>query len=144
MAEYPYPPPSKVIHDPDQCLLYGAFVRAGRNALNLSQDQLALMLGINRTTLVRLEKGIPPFKRSLCLSMAEVFKKIGIESKQIDELASDPVGVTGRLDISINHAALTWNFFPNSDSTDQIKSIDGNELVPPLQKNPLRRDRPKK
>ena len=78
MAEYPYPPLSKVIHDPDQCLLYGAFVRAGRNALNLSQDQLALMLGINRTTLVRLEKGIPPFKRSLCLSMVEVFKKIGI------------------------------------------------------------------
>lgn len=143
MADEINPITSKVIHDADHCLLYGAFVRAGRNALNLSQDELAIMLGINRTTLVRLEKGKPPFKKALCESVVDVFRKIGVTSSQINELAGDPYGVIGTLDIQINFKALDWDFFPSNEPSIEIKAIDGGNLTPPLQEKPLRKDKPK-
>ena len=74
---------SKQIHDPDVCLAFGAYVRAARNALSLSQTALAEMLGVHRTTLVRLEKGSPPLKRGLCVSAVAFLTKAGVSCNGI-------------------------------------------------------------
>ena len=74
---------SKQIVDPDMCAAYGAVVRAGRNALGLSQNGLAAILGVHRTTLVRLEQGTPPLRRGLCVTAVDVLKKAGVASDML-------------------------------------------------------------
>ena len=133
---------SKQITDPDMCAAYGAVVRAGRNALGMSQNGLAAILGVHRTTLVRLEQGTPPLRRGLCLTAVDVLKKAGVAC----ETVAIQTG-TGRL----NDGSLLLTI-----SADTIKKaqqgieglIPGDDLsthflgdgfVPPLEEKPLRK-----
>lgn len=133
---------SKQIHDPDVCLAFGAYVRAARNALAISQTALADMLGIHRTTLVRLEKGSPPLKRGLCVSAVSVLTKAGVSC----------VGLTtDKKQLQAHGDALTVEFKFSSLQKAQRAMEDGlsdselpamllgSDFVAPLEQKPLRR-----
>ncbi len=135
------PPTTKLIFDPDHCLMYGAYVRGVRSALGLSQGALADMLGVNRTTLLRLEKGQPPLKKALCETAIKVLKKAGVNSEAMDLLTTEP-GVPTNLDISINFGALMQSLFelPKSAAVMQkTEALFGQHYVPPLEQSPLRK-----
>jgi DNA-binding XRE family transcriptional regulator len=91
----------KVVRDPDQCMLGGAYVCAVRNALGMSQGDLAAILGVTRTTLTRLEQGLPPLKMALCKTALEVFKEAGVSSMAMDDAALIGVGLPVALDIKL-------------------------------------------
>lgn len=133
---------SKQIHDPDVCLAYGSFVRAARNALSLSQTTLAGMLGVHRTTLVRLEKGSPPLKRGLCASAVSVLAKAGVTCEELMDDFKVPK--------DINHAMLVTYKFDSLRQSQKVidqgmaeeelvGKLVGNDFVAPLQEKPLRR-----
>ncbi len=133
---------SKQIHDPDVCLAYGAFVRAGRNALSLSQTTLAGMLGVHRTTLVRLEKGSPPLKRGLCISAVAVLAQAGVRCDELMKDFKSPDDIN-----HVMHVTLKFNALRQSQKVidqglaeeDLVHSLVGNDFVAPLQEKPLRR-----
>ena len=54
-------------------------VIAGRTALNLSQNQLAELSGLNRTTIIKIESGDLVVKLRSINALFDVFKKHGIE-----------------------------------------------------------------
>jgi DNA-binding XRE family transcriptional regulator len=99
------PETAKLLYDPDHCLLYGAEVRAARGVLGLSQSELADMLGVTRTTVLRLEKGIAPLRLALCESAVDTLKKAGVSSNAMDEIRYT-MGVPHSLDISVNFFKL--------------------------------------
>jgi DNA-binding XRE family transcriptional regulator len=137
----PYQQTTKLIFDPDHCLMYGAYVRGVRSALGLSQSALAEMLGVNRTTLLRLEKGQPPLKKALCETAVEVLKKAGVQSEAMDSLITEP-GVPTTLDIGINFGALMHSLYqlPKSAAVDaKTEALFGQNYVPPLEQAPLRK-----
>ena len=133
---------SKQIHDPDVCLAYGAFVRAARNALSLSQTSLAGMLGVHRTTLVRLEKGSPPLKRGLCTSAVSVLAQAGVSCEELMKDFKSPDDID-----HVMHVTYKFNALRNSQKViDQglaeeelVKFLVGSDFVAPLQEKPLRR-----
>jgi len=91
----------KVFRDPAHCMMWGAYVCAVRNALGMSQSDLAAILGVTRTTLTRLEQGIPPLKAPLCRTALEVFKEAGVKSASMDDVLLIGSGIPTSLDISI-------------------------------------------
>ena len=132
---------TKLIFDPDHCLMYGAYVRGVRSALGLSQGALAEMLGVNRTTLLRLEKGQPPLKKALCETVVELLEQAGVKSEAMDSLRTMS-GVPTHLDISINIFALLRSLYqlPKSSPVDvKTKVLFGQDYVPPLEQAPLRK-----
>lgn len=132
---------TKLIFDPDHCLMYGAYVRGVRSALGLSQSALADMLGVNRTTLLRLEKGQPPLKKTLCETVVELLKQAGVQSNAISSLKTEP-GVTTTLDININFGTLMHSLYqlPKSAAVDaKTEALFGQDYVPPLEQAPLRK-----
>jgi transcriptional regulator with XRE-family HTH domain len=54
-------------------------VIAGRNALNLSQNQLAELSGLNRTTINKIESGDLVVKLKSINAVFDVFEKMGLE-----------------------------------------------------------------
>lgn len=130
----------KQIQNPDQCRLYGAFVRGARAFLGLNQDEFAKMVGVERTTLIRLEKGEPPLKRHLCQSVIQVLAQAGIKSSDIldvlDGLIINPV-----ISIKIEYERLQAGLFGLSKTSSFEEKQDallGLEYRPPLVDQPLR------
>ena len=117
-------------------------MRAGRSALGISQSELASILGVHRTTLVRLEQGTPPLRTGLCLSAVEVLAQAGF-------VCRSPEIQTGQGDLS--DASLTVAISTNAISKAQqaidgqvpaeklVEHFWGKAFVPPLQDKPLRR-----
>lgn len=131
----------KLLHDPAQCLFYGSFIRASRTILNLSQEEFAQFLGVTRSTLVRLENGVAPLKKTLCETAVELLKKAGISSKEMDGL-KETIGVPTNLDISVNLATILDSFerLPRNAKTQaKVEALFGSNFVAPLRVKPLRR-----
>jgi transcriptional regulator with XRE-family HTH domain len=131
----------KLIVDPDQCLLYGAFIRASRALLGLSQEEFRQSLGVSRSTLVRLENGIAPLKKSLCEAAVDVLISAGIKSQAMVEIRFTP-GVPTDLDIAVNYGALLNRFLhvPRSAEVQaKLQALFGDDFVAPLKKMPLRK-----
>lgn len=139
------PENSKLLHDLDQCSIFGGFTRAARNALNLSQEDLAAMLGITRSTLVRLEKGEAPLKLALCNTLLNVLAKAGVSSEAMNTLIDNPGVPASSIDILINVKPLLWSVkSTGADTQDKTKHLLGSKHIPPLEKTPLRVDKPKR
>jgi DNA-binding XRE family transcriptional regulator len=139
---YPFSPVPKLIQDTDTCKALGCYVRAGRNALGLSQADLADLLGVNRTTLLRLEKGIAPLRSALCLSAVEVLRRLGATSEQIELLVAGKGRVTETINFSIDFLAMKQTqeiAETRAASQGGIVSLLGTEYIPPLVIAPLRK-----
>jgi len=132
----------KVLRDPDVCLMWGAFVSAARNAMGLSQNELAAIMGVTRPTIVRLEQGIAPLRTVLCVTAYEVFKEAGITSEAAKDLSTGLGGVPVKLDLSFEFHRLKMirakTIKPNTPEV-KAKEIMGEDFVPPLEQMPLRR-----
>lgn len=142
---YPPDPPQpvpKLIQDSDACKAIGCYVRAARNALSLSQRDVAELLGVNRTTLLRLEKGISPLRFALCLSAVKVLGRLGAESEQIENLVSGQGRVTDTIYFTVDFQAMKRSqALAEQEFAAQggIASLLGEEYVPPLVLTPLRK-----
>ena len=133
---------SKVVRDPDQCMLWGAYVCAVRNALGMSQGDLAAILGVTRTTLTRLEQGVPTLKMALCRTALEVFKEAGVSSSAMVDAALIGAGLPVRLDISfeIHHLRkMRSQTARASTAADRAAMLLGEDFTPPLEQAPLRK-----
>ena len=133
----------KLLLDPDQCLMYGSYIRASRAVLGLSQGDFCEFLGVTRSTLVRLENGIAPLKKSLCESAVDVLKSAGIQSLAMDEMRYTP-GVPTTLDISINYRALLGRVLRLPKGTKaqiKVNALFGDGFVAPLKEAPLRKSK---
>lgn len=132
----------KVVHDPDQCMLWGAYVCAVRNALGMSQGELASILGVTRTTLTRLEQGVAPLKAALCKSALDVFKEAGVASTAMEDAVRIGIGLPTSLDISIeiHHLRkMRSQTAKNATSEDKATMLLGAGFIPPLEQTPLRK-----
>lgn len=137
LAEQP-----KVVRDPDQCMLWGAYVCAVRNALDMSQGDLAAILGITRTTLTRLEQGVPPLKMALCRTALEVFKEAGVSSLVMEDAALIGAGLPVALDIKfeIHHLRKMRSQTAKAATTsDKAAMLLGEGFTSPLEQTPLRK-----
>jgi DNA-binding XRE family transcriptional regulator len=133
---------SKQIHDPDVCLAFGAYVRAARNALSLSQTALAEMLGVHRTTLVRLEKGSPPLKRGLCVSAVAVLTKAGVSCNGLstDKRYAQEQDQTLMVEFKFSSLQKAQRAMEDGLSDSELPAILlGADFVAPLEAKPLRR-----
>jgi DNA-binding XRE family transcriptional regulator len=133
---------SKQIHDPDVCLAFGAYVRAARNALSLSQTALAEMLGVHRTTLVRLEKGSPPLKRGLCVSAVAVLTKAGVSCNGLstDKRYAQEQDQTLIVEFKFSSLQKAQRAMEDGLSDSDLPAILlGADFVAPLESKPLRR-----
>ena len=133
---------SKQIHDPDVCLAFGAYVRAARNALSLSQTALAEMLGVHRTTLVRLEKGSPPLKRGLCVSAVAVLTKAGVSCNGLstDKRYAQEQDQTLIVEFKFSSLQKAQRAMEDGLSDSELPAILlGADFVSPLEAKPLRR-----
>ena len=133
---------SKQITDPDMCAAYGAVVRAGRNALGMSQNGLAAMLGVHRTTLVRLEQGTPPLRRGLCLTAVDVLKKAGVACETLAIQTGTGILNDGSLLLTISADAIkkAQQGIEGLISGDDLSAhFLGDGFVPPLEEKPLRK-----
>ena len=122
-------------------MFWVAYVCAVRNALGMSQGDLAAILGVNRTTLMRLEQGVAPLKFALCKSAVQVFKEAGVTSKAMDELIAS-IGVPPTLDITIQTPhLLKMRSKVAMKSTPENKAtlLLGENFSPPLDQSPLRK-----
>jgi DNA-binding XRE family transcriptional regulator len=133
---------SKQITDPDMCAAYGAVVRADRNALGISQNGLAAILGVHRTTLVRLEQGTPPLRRGLCLTAVDVLKKAGVACETLEIQTGTGKFNDGELLLTITADAVRKaqqgieGIIPSADLSAHFL---GDGFVPPLEEKPLRK-----
>lgn len=134
---------NKLIHDPDECLVIGAFVRAGRNALGLSQTALAHMLGVHRTTILRLEKGAAPLKRGLCETAIEVLGKAGVINAAPQQ--RDTQGRAGgardiQMTVAFDSLRRAQRLIESGEAeSDFGRLLLGEDFVPPLEEKPLRK-----
>lgn len=132
----------KQITDPDLCAAYGAMLRAGRNALGISQIAMATALGVHRTTLVRLEQGTPPLRTGLCTSALAVLGQAGLECNTPElHNGQEPLTEAG-LTLHISPASIrkAQQAIEGTLSDDQLIShFWGDSFTPPLQDKPLRK-----
>jgi transcriptional regulator with XRE-family HTH domain len=122
--------------------MWGAYVCAVRNALGMSQSDLAAILGVTRTTLTRLEQGIPPLKAPLCRTALEVFKEAGVKSSAMEDVLLIGSGIPISLDISIEiHHLLKMRSqtVMSATTADKKSLLLGDDFVPPLEQSPLRK-----
>lgn len=143
LANIPYQVPPRLIHDGEACQAIGCHVRAARSALGLNQAQLAELLGVNRTTLLRLEKGTAPLRFALCLGAVDVLGVLGARSPQIEHLLAGRSSVGETFDLTVNFesmkrtqemAEVEW-----AKSQRGLAALLGDEYVPPLVVSPLRK-----
>ena len=135
-------PTPKVIQDQDHCMIIASSVRGVRNALGLSQTDLAELLGVTRSTLVRLEQGVPPLKVALCKSAMEVFEETGVTSRALKDVLLIGEGYPAVVDFSIEfhhlkHIKEKMMSSPNSRGIGKL--LLGQQFSPPLSTTPLRR-----
>ena len=133
---------SKQITDPDMCAAYGAVVRAGRNALGMSQNGLAAILGVHRTTLVRLEQGTPPLRRGLCLTAVDVLKKAGVACETLAIQTGTGQFNDGSLLLTISADAIkkAQQGLEGLRHGEALSAhVLGDGFVPPLEEKPLRK-----
>lgn len=133
---------SKQLSDPDLCAAYGAVVRAGRNALGISQNEMAAILGVHRTTLLRLEQGTAPLRTGLCLSALDVLKRAGVVCTTPGvQSALGTLGDEGlHLEISSESVRKAQQGIDGLVPADRLAShFLGERFVPPLEERPLRR-----
>lgn len=139
----PFSPPIKQVQDSDTCAAVGCYVRAARSALGLNQATLAELLGVNRTTLLRLEKGAAPLRLALCLSAIEVLSQLGAKSESIENIVLGVTKVEETLPLMIDFEsmqAIQIAVEAQNDKYQQgIASLLGDDFVPPLLQTPLRR-----
>ena len=131
----------KLLFDADQCLLYGTFIKASRGILGLSQDDFSRFLGVSRSTLVRLENGIAPLKKSLCEAAVDLLKTAGIESDEMIDIRYMP-GVPSSVNFKVNYQTLFQAFFrlPRDAKTQaKLTALFGDNFVAPLKDVPLRK-----
>ena len=124
------------------CAAYGAVVRAGRNALGMSQNGLAAILGVHRTTLVRLEQGTPPLRRGLCLTAVDVLKKAGVACETLAIQTGTGQFNDGSLLLTISADAIKkaqQGIEGLIHGDDLSAHFLGDEFVPPLEEKPLRK-----
>ena len=137
-------PQTKLVQDSDVCKAMGCYVRAARNALGLSQQKLSELLGVNRTTILRLEKGTAPLRFALCLSAIELLSRLGARSVQIEKLATEgKIPVDTAIDLSVDFASMKrLQSLADSKLGQGSKGafpILGKDHIPPLMKSPLRK-----
>ncbi len=123
-------------------MLWGAYVCAVRNALGMSQGDLAAILGVTRTTLTRLEQGVPPLKMALCKTAFGVFKEAGVSSTAMDEAALIGAGLPVALDIKfeIHHLRkMRSQTAKAATAADKATMLLGEGFTPPLEQAPLRK-----
>ena len=122
--------------------MWGAYVCAVRNALGMSQRDLAAILGVTRTTLTRLEQGVPPLKALLCRTALEVFKEAGVSSAAMEDVLYIGAGLPVSLDISIeiNHLLkMRAQTVKSATTADKTTLLLGEDFIPPLEQSPLRK-----
>lgn len=140
---YPDPPTIdslKAFNDPETCLAYAAFIRGSRSLLGLSQEDFSQILGVERTTVVRLEKGKPPLKRELCRAAVELLAKAGIKPKDMTQLESQ-LGFVGMVELDLNMGKLVADYLnlPKNTSLEAKQlALFGSNFKPPLSERPLR------
>lgn len=130
----------KLILDTELCKMYGSFIRASRALLGLSQEEFAQLLGVTRSTLVRLENGVAPLKKNLCEAAVDLMKIAGITSLAMDR-ARHSLVVPSEIDISVNYVLLN-SFLKLPRKTEvqsKEKALFGESFVAPLKEKPLRR-----
>jgi transcriptional regulator with XRE-family HTH domain len=123
-------------------MMWGAYVCAVRNALGMSQRDLAAILGVTRTTLTRLEQGVPPLKAPLCRTALEVFKEAGVSSAAMEDVLYIGAGLPVSLDISIeiNHLRkMRSQTAKAATAADKATMLLGEGFTPPLEQAPLRK-----
>lgn len=133
----------KLLFDPDQCLMYGSYIRASRAILGLSQADFCEFLGVTRSTLVRLENGIAPLKKSLCESAVDVLKTAGIQSQVMDQMRYTP-GVQSNLDIYVNYGTILSRVLRLPKGTKaqiKVNALFGDGFKAPLKEAPLRKSK---
>lgn len=79
---------SKLIRDPVTCRVYGAFVRGARMTLGLNQRQFAVLLGVTRSTLVRLEQGGAPMRTKLCEASFQLLAELGAKADNLQQFGA--------------------------------------------------------
>ncbi len=132
----------KQITDATLCASYGALVRAGRNALGISQNGLAALLGVHRTTLVRLEQGTPPLRTGLCNSALEVLRQAGVECDmpQTTALQYTTNGVGLHIHITAQAIAKAQQGMEEQMTAEALAAhFLGSAFKPPLTEKPLRK-----
>jgi DNA-binding XRE family transcriptional regulator len=132
----------KQITDPDLCAAYGTLLRAGRNALGLSQIAMANALGIHRTTLLRLEQGSPPLRIGLCTSVLQVLRQAGLEcdTPELENGQSPLTSTSLNIRITTDSIRKAQQAIDGTTQPDQlIQHFWGDTFTPPLQEKPLRK-----
>jgi len=134
----------KVIRDNDHCMIIGTLVRGIRNAIGISQIDLAQLLGVSRSTVLKLEQGRPPLKLALCQSAMEVFEEAGVQSLAMRDVILIGAGYPISIDFSIEfqhlrHLRHVLLKNPNSSGIGQL--MLGDKFNPPHKTNPLRKSK---
>lgn len=133
MLSIPANPSSKLMHEHGECARCAAFVRGARSALGINQTLLAELLGVTRSTLVRLEKGTPPLRQALCEAAIEVLGQLG---------AKHNTGQDEFLSIAIDFNALDRVQRIMAEVTNEqecVFALMGMNFVAPLTVKPLRK-----
>jgi DNA-binding XRE family transcriptional regulator len=132
----------KLIADPDVCKAMGCYVRSARNALSLSQHTFSALLGVNRTTLLRLEKGSCPLRTALCVSALQVLSRLGARSDLIERVLLERGQAVEVIDLLIDFASMKRSQevadSPESEA-ERVLGLLGQAYVPPLVAHPLRK-----
>lgn len=131
---------SKVLNDPGICMAYAAFIRGSRSLLGLSQEDFSQILGVERTTVVRLEKGKPPLKRELCRAALELLAKAGIKSRDMTKFESQ-LWFDEVIEVELMMGKLVSDYLKlPKDTTLEAKqaALFGPNFKPPLSERPLR------
>lgn len=121
--------------------MYAAYVRGSRHALGINQTTLAELLGVNRSTLVRLEKGEPPLKQTLVMAAIDVLEQLGahVDDFPVPEVADDL-----KFAVSLQRVRQISELASDKGvGLDALQSLLTPDFKPPLKESPLRKDKPK-
>jgi len=121
---------------------YAALVRSGRGVLGISQNAFAAMLGVHRTTLVRLEQGSPPLKHNLLEAAQSLLADLGVKLETA--LSQNELGEINiselQFTIPVDSLRRVQKLLDRGGSDDDfIRQLFGEQYVPPLKAKPLRR-----
>jgi len=100
------------------------------------------MLGVHRTTLVRLEKGSPPLKRGLCVSAVAVLTKAGVSCNGLstDKRNAQEQDQTLMVEFKFSSLQKAQRAMEDGLSDSELPAILlGADFVAPLEAKPLRR-----
>ena len=134
--------PPKLLVDPDACKAIGCYVRSARSALSVSQNTFSELLGVNRTTLLRLERGACPLKTALCVSALHVLERLGVRSELIEHVVFDQGQRVQFIDLLIDFGCMKrLHEVAGSPNPKGRRLVDvlGKAYVPPLANSPLRK-----